>query len=123
MTEEEPTLSETVGDGQAANDKVPTENILPDPDEAVRVAEVGGDGGKGEGEDAGDVSENVNAEPEQVELEPSSQADEDVEDALDVSKTTTELSSDLNDINDAEKPTKTDDKSVSCIGIILLLEH
>merc|ERR1711971_522042 len=91
MAEEKPTLSETV----AANDKVPTDNILPGGDEAVGVTEVGADDGKGAG-----VSENVNGESEKVEVESSSQADEDVEDALDVSKTTTELSSDLNDINE-----------------------
>ena len=84
MAEEEPTLSETV----AANDKVPTDNILPGLDEAVSVTDVGAEDGK----DAG-VSE-------KVEVESSSQAEEDVEDALDVSKTTTELSSDLNDINE-----------------------
>merc|ERR1711971_714275 len=91
MAEEEPTLSETV----AANDKGPTDNILPGGDEAVGVTEVGADDGQGAG-----VSENVNGESEKVEVESSSQADEDVEDALDVSKTTTELSSDLNDINE-----------------------
>ena len=92
MAEEEATLSETV----AANDKVPSENIPPGLDEAVSVADVGADDGKADREGVGDVSENGNVESEQVEA--SSQADEDVEDALDVSKTTTELSSDLNDI-------------------------
>lgn len=98
MAEEEATLSETV----AANDKVPTENIPPGLDEVVSVADVGADDGKGGREGAGDVSEKVNVESEQVGGEASSQADEDVEDALDVSKTTTELSSDLNDINEEQ---------------------
>lgn len=95
MAEEEPTLSETV----AVNDKVPTENISPGVDEAMSVADIGAEDGKGDREVAGDVSENVDIESEQVEAS-SSQADEDVEDALDVSKTTTELSSDLNDIKE-----------------------
>ena len=87
MTEEEPTLSEAVGDCKAE-----TDNTLPDLDEAVRVTDVGAEGGKGEGA--------VDVESEKVEVVSSSQAEEDVEDALDVSKTTTELSSDLNDINE-----------------------
>ena len=97
MAEEDTTLSETV----VEETKDP--NFIPGLDEAMMMADVGADGGKGEGEVAEVVSENVDVESEHVEVESSSKADEDVEDALDVSKTTTELSSDLNDVNDEKE--------------------
>ena len=97
MAEEDTTLSETV----VEETKDP--NFIPGLDEAMMTADVGADGGKGEGEVAEVVSENVDEESEHVEVESSSKADEDVEDALDVSKTTTELSSDLNDVNDEKE--------------------
>ena len=97
MAEEDTTLSETV----VEETKDP--NFIPGLDEAMMMADVGADGGKSEGEVAEVVSENVDVESEHVEVESSSKADEDVEDALDVSKTTTELSSDLNDVNDEKE--------------------
>ena len=97
MAEEDTTLSETV----VEETKDP--NFIPGLDEAMMTADVGADGGKGEREVAEVVSENVDVESEHVEVESSPKADEDVEDALDVSKTTTELSSDLNDVNDEKE--------------------
>ena len=106
MAEEDTTLSEIV----VEETKDP--NFIPGLDEAMMMADVGADGGKGEGEVAEVVSENVDVKLEHVEVESSSQADEDVEDALDVSKTTTELSSDLNDVNDVNDEKKDEDKEI-----------
>ena len=102
MAEEETTLSESVVEDskEADRNSNPGLDLAMDETMSMSIDDVGAGGGKGEGEGAGNVSETVNVETEPVEVESSSQAEEDVEDALDVSKTTTELSSELNDVND-----------------------
>lgn len=86
MTEEDHS-PQTAGD--EANEKVPSDTTTA-LDEAVEVSEVGADetGAK-------DEATGVKEEIENVEVESSSQGGEDVEDALDVSKTTSELSTEL----------------------------
>ena len=86
MTEEDHS-PQTAGD--EANEKVPSDTTTA-LDEAVEVSEVGADE-----TDAKDETTEVKEEIENVEVESSSQGGEDVEDALDVSKTTSELSTEL----------------------------
>ena len=108
---EEPTLSESVQDFKEedtdqANIKVPNDTVVTAIDEAVEVNEVGS-----EETDAKDESaDQVEAETDNIEVGSSSQADEDVEDVLDVSKTTTELSTELNEGNTADDEEKSDQK-------------
>ena len=105
---EEATLSEIVQDfkeSDQANIKVPNDTVVTAIDEAVEVNEVGS-----EETDAKDESDQVEAETENIEVGSESQADEDVEDVLDVSKTTTELSIELNEGNNADDENKSDPK-------------
>ena len=102
MTEEEPTLSEMTDDfkGYVDDGKGPNDTIICALgfDEAVEVSEVGAEDTK----EKADEPENSKIETESIiteseNIEEVSPSPQDVEDALDVSKTTTELSSELHD--------------------------
>jgi len=118
MTEEEPTLSEMTDDfkGYVDDGKGPNDTIISALgfDEAVEVSEVGAEDTK----EKADEPENSKIETESIiteseNIEEVSPSPQDVEDALDVSKTTTELSSEL---HDEDQTAGLSDRGIQTVG-------